>query len=244
MNNISIFKFHMSNVRILLKNDEIWFCQSDVLSSLTISNRSDILKKLNPDGCVKNSLTDNLGRVQLAIFINEPNLYRLIFRSNKQKAVEFQNWIFEEVLPSIRKTGKYAVKDSPYPLRLKSYPKELQELKEKYKFTPTDERILDYCINKAKSQGYAIGVQSQNKQVAAVPQIPQDCISLTRQEAQNIKEVLRWVDNVKPNLTTHAQRMLNVLNEIKKLKEDLNYLKDGMFIVDKIVTNVLEDKLA
>ena len=40
-------------------------------------------------------------------FINEPNLYRVIFRSNKAEAVKFQDWIFEEVIPAIRKTGSY-----------------------------------------------------------------------------------------------------------------------------------------
>lgn len=42
-------------------------------------------------------------------FVNEPNLYRCIFRSDKEKAKEFQDWVFNEVLPSIRKTGGYMV---------------------------------------------------------------------------------------------------------------------------------------
>lgn len=43
------------------------------------------------------------------IFIDEANLYRVIFRSNKKEAIDFQNWVFEEVLPSIRKTGSYSL---------------------------------------------------------------------------------------------------------------------------------------
>jgi prophage antirepressor-like protein len=39
------------------------------------------------------------------IFINEPALYKLIFRSNKPKAEEFANWVCAEVLPQIRKHG-------------------------------------------------------------------------------------------------------------------------------------------
>ncbi|MDO9957413.1 BRO family protein, partial [Glaesserella parasuis] len=45
---------------------------------------------------------------QEVTFINEPNLYRIIFRSNKSQAIDFQNWVFEEVLPQIRKTGQYS----------------------------------------------------------------------------------------------------------------------------------------
>lgn len=43
------------------------------------------------------------------LFIDEPNLYRCIFQSRKKEASEFQDWVFEEVLPSIRKQGGYIV---------------------------------------------------------------------------------------------------------------------------------------
>lgn len=50
------------------------------------------------------------GGVQQATFINEPNLYRCIFQCRKKKeARRFQDWVFDEVLPSIRKTGGYMV---------------------------------------------------------------------------------------------------------------------------------------
>ena len=42
--------------------------------------------------------------------INEPGVYRLVFRSNKPEAEHFKHWIFHEVLPSLRKTGSYNVK--------------------------------------------------------------------------------------------------------------------------------------
>jgi len=54
------------------------------------------------------------GQQREVTFIDEPNLYRVIFRSNKKEAIQFQNWIFEEVLPSIRKTGSYSVPQQPY----------------------------------------------------------------------------------------------------------------------------------
>lgn len=51
------------------------------------------------------------GGKQVLTFINEPNLYRVIFRSNKQEAVKFQDWIFEKVIPQIRKTGSYSIQE-------------------------------------------------------------------------------------------------------------------------------------
>lgn len=51
----------------------------------------------------------NSGVKQSHTFIDEPNLYRVIFRSDKPEARKFQDWVFEDVLPSIRKTGQYRV---------------------------------------------------------------------------------------------------------------------------------------
>ena len=50
-----------------------------------------------------------MGREQQAKFINEPNLYRLITHSKLPIAEKFERWIFEEVIPTIRKTGRYEV---------------------------------------------------------------------------------------------------------------------------------------
>ncbi|MPW31838.1 hypothetical protein F9L16_23005 [Agarivorans sp. B2Z047] len=103
-----IFKFHQDySVRIDIKDGEPWFCLSDVCVVLDIKNPARVAKEmLDSKGvCLTYTLTDG-GRQQLA-FINEPNLYRVIFRSRKKEAEQFQKWVFEEVLPQIRKTGKY-----------------------------------------------------------------------------------------------------------------------------------------
>jgi phage antirepressor YoqD-like protein len=61
------------------------------------------------NGIVKHdTVTDNRGIQQLS-YINEPNLYRLISHSNLPEAEKFESWIYEEVLPQIRKTGTYGV---------------------------------------------------------------------------------------------------------------------------------------
>ena len=49
---------------------------------------------------------------QKMIYIDEPNLYRCIFQSRKAEAEQFQNWVFEEVLPSIRRNGAYLTDDA------------------------------------------------------------------------------------------------------------------------------------
>lgn len=107
MSNLIAYQFKNSNIRIELKNNEPLFCLTDVANALNIKNHRDLAnKQLNPKG-VEKIYTPTRGGKQELIFIDEANLYRVIFRSNKKEAIDFQNWVFEEVLPSIRKTGGY-----------------------------------------------------------------------------------------------------------------------------------------
>ena len=83
------------------------FCGKDVASILGYKDTTNALK-LHCRGVVKHHpIVDSLGRTQEARFITEPDLYRLITRSKLPEAEKFERWVFEEVLPSIRKRGGY-----------------------------------------------------------------------------------------------------------------------------------------
>lgn len=107
-----IFNFQNQSVRIEFKNGEPLFCLTDVAEILLIKNANPTRFNLKKDGVHKMYTTDTMGREKEITYINEPNLYRVIFRSNKPEAVKFQDWIFEEVIPQIRATGSYTVKVS------------------------------------------------------------------------------------------------------------------------------------
>lgn len=108
MANLSIFTFQSEkSVRVETVNGEPLFCLTDVADILEISNANPSRFNLKDDGVHKMYSIDSKGRKQELTFINEPNLYRVIFRSNKPEAVKFQDWIFEEVIPAIRQTGRY-----------------------------------------------------------------------------------------------------------------------------------------
>lgn len=108
MNDIQIFTFKTNTVRTALDaNGEVCFCLPDVASILELEKATPSRFNLDLDGVHKMSTIDSLGRQQEVNFISEPNLYRVIFRSNKEQAKQFQNWVFNDVLPSIRKTGTY-----------------------------------------------------------------------------------------------------------------------------------------
>lgn len=101
-------------VRVTLIDDEPWFCLADVCSVLTVDRTSRLLRDLDEKGLADCHTLTQGGEQQLK-FINEPNLYRVIFRSNKPEAKTFQDWVFNEVLPAIRKTGRYVVPEAPKP---------------------------------------------------------------------------------------------------------------------------------
>ena len=106
-NQISTFNFKSNSIRIEVINNEPFFALKDVCDALAIKVASPERFRLNFEGVTRNVIPTSSGNQELT-FINEPNLYRIIFRSNKAEAVEFQNWVFEEVLPQIRKTGRYS----------------------------------------------------------------------------------------------------------------------------------------
>lgn len=104
---VKSFKYEPNEVRISLHNNEPYFCLKDVCDALGIKNSRDVLAKSLDEKGVEKIYTPTDGGEQEIVFINEPNLYRVIFRSNKKEAKKFQDWVFNDVLPSIRKNGIY-----------------------------------------------------------------------------------------------------------------------------------------
>lgn len=106
---IQAFVFPVTNqqIRITDRNGKFWYVRNDVCWALGHKNpRQATATHCKPEG-VQNLDILTEGGVQKVVIINEPNLNRLIMRSNVEHALRFQDWVCEEVLPSIRKTGAY-----------------------------------------------------------------------------------------------------------------------------------------
>lgn len=104
-----ILKFEGHDVRMIVKNGEPWWVAKDVCDVLGINNPSDAVKRIDTDDLEQIEVIDAIGRKQKSWVVNEPGLYSLILRSDKPQARRMKNWLTREVLPSIRKTGKYEV---------------------------------------------------------------------------------------------------------------------------------------
>lgn len=95
-------------VRTVEERGNVLFCGSDIARALGYDQPHKAIKQhCKDDGGMFYTVIDSLGREQQAKFINEGNLYRLIINSKLPTAEKFEAWVFEEVLPSIRKNGGY-----------------------------------------------------------------------------------------------------------------------------------------
>lgn len=95
-------------LEILVLDGKEFFPATDVAAKLGYSNpHKAIIDHCRKGGLTNHEVIDSLGRKQQKNFINEGNLYRLISRSKLPQAEKFESWIFDEVLPSIRKHGAY-----------------------------------------------------------------------------------------------------------------------------------------
>ncbi len=110
-NAIQNYSFESSNVRIIVEDGEPLFCASDVCKALGYANTSKSLSDHCVEKGVTNRYTPTPGGLQSLAYIDERNLYRLVMRSKLPSAEKFQDWVCGEVLPSIRKTGKYATQE-------------------------------------------------------------------------------------------------------------------------------------
>ena len=110
MENLQIFEnVEFGKIRTIEENGKILFCGSDVAKILGYKDTAKAIKThCKEDGWAICPVIDSLGRKQQTKFISEGNVYRLITHSKLPNAEKFENWVFDEVLPSIRKHGIYA----------------------------------------------------------------------------------------------------------------------------------------
>ena len=103
-----IFNYkNLGSVRTYLdENGEPWFCLKDVCDILDIKNSRQMADRLNQKGVISTYTLTNGGKQSLT-FIDEGNLYEAIGRSRKPEAKEFMSWVYREVLPNLRKNGRF-----------------------------------------------------------------------------------------------------------------------------------------
>lgn len=104
---VSFDNDEFGRVRTIDEDGKALFCAKDIAVALGYSDTNNAIKRHCRGVAKRHPITDDLGRYQEARFITEPDVYRLITHSKLPNAQRFEAWVFEEVLPSIRRTGGY-----------------------------------------------------------------------------------------------------------------------------------------
>lgn len=125
MNDLKVFNNpEFGQIRTLMIEDAPWAVGKDVATALGYGNPQKALRDhVDPDDIlmgernVTPSVTDKLGRPQFPAWINESGLFSLILSSKLPSAKRFKHWVTSEVLPALRRSGKYeiATQDDPAP---------------------------------------------------------------------------------------------------------------------------------
>lgn len=113
MNEIMPFMFGEDVVRVITDgNGEPWFVAKDVCRVLGLENNRDAVSSLDADEKITVANPDGNPRAGIPhryVIISESGLYALVFRSRKPQARDFSRWVRKEILPALRKTGRYEV---------------------------------------------------------------------------------------------------------------------------------------
>lgn len=163
MNKLKVFeKEEFGLIRVQEdENKEPLFCLSDVCKALELTNAQNVKNRLNKEG-IYSIYTLTNGGYQDMLFINEQNLYKAIFQSRKKSAEKFVDWVTGEVLPSIRKTGRYDVKEQ----ELKLQEKRLETAKFLFdNYYLTSNQKMEIAKQVAEPVGLTIPMQMKPKHI-------------------------------------------------------------------------------
>lgn len=117
MNDLQIFNYRDTPLRTVERDGDLWWVLKDVCGVLGIVKHTSVAARLDDDekgACLMGTPSGE----QNMIIINEPGLYSVILRSDKPEAKDFKRWVTHEVLPSIRRTGSYAMTAPMSPAQL------------------------------------------------------------------------------------------------------------------------------
>jgi len=120
--------FENENVRVVGTVENPFFVVKDICDMLELSNVTNAIRNI-PDKWKSVDIIKTKSKNQTMITVNESGLYKLIMRSNKPVAEKFQDWICEDILPSIRKKDEYKKKLLLQEEELNKKEKELEEQK-------------------------------------------------------------------------------------------------------------------
>ncbi len=228
MGNLALFNFSGNKVRVAIdeRNGEPFWVAKDVCDVLGYKNSRDAISKLDADEKGVSEIATPSGNQKMSV-INESGLYTLILRSNKPEAKRFKKWVTSEVLPSIRKTGAYALKKEMrfkmmgYKSQLAQKNKKIALLEAKVALFGECERVKETArhlldeVRKLENENLALREENANVKRTLIH--IKDRYHEIVQKADNQIEALRKELEV---MTSHFQSIKNLACNGKNLNTD------------------------
>ena len=114
MSNLIPFDFDTHMVRVVMRAGEPWFIAADVAAVLGYSHPPHMVRHLDEDEAAVHNV-DSSGQFREMTIISESGLYAAVLKSRKEEARRFRKWVTAELLPTLRRTGRYAVGEAASP---------------------------------------------------------------------------------------------------------------------------------
>lgn len=152
------FSFPAYELRTVMRDGEPWFVAADVCDALGIQNITQAVARLDDD----ERAMFNIGRQGDASVINESGLYSLILGSRKPEAKKFKKWVTAEVLPAIRRSGRYEHAAAPAPTATALPAPDMER-----RLAAAEQQIAQLSRSVIRAQSRLINAQSRTLAVAA-----------------------------------------------------------------------------
>ena len=108
MSALTIFNFENTPIQTIVENNEIFFRAAQLAELLQYKNPHKAIKDhVDPDDLTKREIVNTINKRAQVLFVNESGMYSLVLSSKLEQAKKVKRWVTSEVLPAIRKTGKY-----------------------------------------------------------------------------------------------------------------------------------------
>ena len=221
---VQVFNFEANEVRTVVVNNEAWFVGKDVADTLGYSaSRNALSKHVDVDDKLTHQISAS-GQMREMTLINESGVYSLIFGSKLDSAKRFKKWVTSEVLPSIRQTGGYQLKQLSATEMLKLQNDSILEVSEKVDRVEdkVDTYIENQAVNATDYGAISTAVTHRVHQYAAIHHIEKEnrgplfkdlnsqikqvtgAGNRSRIKSKDYDMVIRFIDTWEPSTATKA----------------------------------------